>query len=301
MIIGKKKHNVMDYLVQLSSHFPSREKFIEMIDVKSLSVKQDKFNFNDLMLYFGEKQHEEIFNQISLEVSLFSLRNAINTPLFVQHLDLIDHAWCIENKPHIQCYLLTSVKNCYTDFHINMNGSAVWYHVINGRKVFCLIEPTETNFKAYAFWMKEKNKNTDSFLDGCPASTISFAIVGTGDTLIIPSGYIHAVFTDKDTIAFGGNFFEIHDMTIHLQTTEMEDTLKIHKKTRCPMFAEFCLFVLAFLIDIKNRELTICHKGGVEYILKYCQKWTTVTNKKNYYYVRPLVKKHYAEVKAQSI
>jgi len=28
-----------------------------------------------------------------------------------------------------------SVGGCYTDFHIDMGGTSVWYHVLKGQKV----------------------------------------------------------------------------------------------------------------------------------------------------------------------
>lgn len=32
-------------------------------------------------------------------------------------------------------YCLMSVAGCYTDFHIDMGGTSVWYHVLRGSKV----------------------------------------------------------------------------------------------------------------------------------------------------------------------
>ena len=31
-----------------------------------------------------------------------------------------------------------SVAGCYTDFHIDMSGTSVWYHVLKGEKVLFL-------------------------------------------------------------------------------------------------------------------------------------------------------------------
>ena len=35
-----------------------------------------------------------------------------------------------------------SVAGCYTDFHIDMGGTSVWYHILRGQKV--RISPTMT-------------------------------------------------------------------------------------------------------------------------------------------------------------
>lgn len=31
-----------------------------------------------------------------------------------------------------------SVAGCYTDFHIDMGGTSVWYHVLKGSKVIII-------------------------------------------------------------------------------------------------------------------------------------------------------------------
>lgn len=36
--------------------------------------------------------------------------------------------------PKVQKYCLMSVKNCYTDFHIDFGGTSVWYHILKGSK-----------------------------------------------------------------------------------------------------------------------------------------------------------------------
>jgi len=35
-------------------------------------------------------------------------------------------------------YCLMSIAGCYTDFHIDMGGTSVWYHVLKGQKVIFL-------------------------------------------------------------------------------------------------------------------------------------------------------------------
>lgn len=46
-----------------------------------------------------------------------------------------------------------SVKNCYTDFHIDFGGTSVWYHILRGKKVFWLIPPTPLNMELYEQWV----------------------------------------------------------------------------------------------------------------------------------------------------
>ena len=44
--------------------------------------------------------------------------------------------FCSEcQKPRVQKYCLMSVKDSYTDFHVDFGGTSVWYHVIRVRHV----------------------------------------------------------------------------------------------------------------------------------------------------------------------
>jgi hypothetical protein len=51
------------------------------------------------------------------------------------------------------------------------------------------------------------------WLDGCIHAVIMWC--AQGNTLMIPSGYIHAVYTPVDSIVFGGNF--LHSLAIPMQ------------------------------------------------------------------------------------
>jgi hypothetical protein len=41
-----------------------------------------------------------------------------------------------------------SIAGCYTDFHVDLGGTSVWYHLLRGQKIFWLIPPTPVNLKA---------------------------------------------------------------------------------------------------------------------------------------------------------
>ena len=55
-----------------------------------------------------------------------------------------------------------SVEKCYTDFHIDFGGSSVWYHILQGRKVFFLIPPTDENLKKYEQWVLSGKQGLNS-------------------------------------------------------------------------------------------------------------------------------------------
>jgi hypothetical protein len=111
-------------------------------------------------------QRPRVLNQISLEFSKTPLSiKYILAPKFGRDLDWIDHVWprkqyAVVNEvyPNVQYYCLTSAAGCYTDFHLDFGGTAVWYHILSGVKVFCLIPPTKENLAIYEDWLCRPNQ-----------------------------------------------------------------------------------------------------------------------------------------------
>ena len=97
--------------------------------------------------------------------------------------------------PKVQKYCLMSVAGCWTDFHIDFGGTSVWYHLLRGEKIFWLIPPTPANLKAYEAWTLS-GKQSDSFF-GDIVEKCGRVVVQAGNSLMIPAGWIHAVYTPK--------------------------------------------------------------------------------------------------------
>ena len=174
----------------------------------------DHWSLNDWANYYEAPRREEILNVISLEFSRTALREHVTSPALVRKLDWIDAAFpevCRRHGqyPQTQYYCLMSAAGCYTDFHVDFGGTAVWYHVFRGRKVFFLIRPTEAHLAAYEKWICDPKQDTIWFPDVAAAggpSVCARVVVDPGETFFIPSGWIHAVHTPVDSLVFGGNF-----------------------------------------------------------------------------------------------
>lgn len=96
---------------------------------------------------------------------------------------------------------MTSAANSYTDFHIDFGGTSVWYHIVDGRKDFLLIPPTETNLKKYEEWLCSPNQN-DIFFGNVVEPGECFRVkMDQGMTLIIPTAWIHAVYTPGNILS----------------------------------------------------------------------------------------------------
>lgn len=67
----------------------------------------------------------------------YRLSKMVSPPLTVRKIDWINCHWpedlpedCLLTKPSVQKYCLMSVKDSYTDFHVDFGGTSVWYHVL---------------------------------------------------------------------------------------------------------------------------------------------------------------------------
>lgn len=140
----------------------------------------------------------------------------VEAPLVARKLDWVNTMWPKEYpypKPTVQKYCLMSVKDAYTDFHIDFGGTSVWYHVLRGEKIFYLIRPTVANLTLYQQWMTSSNQSETFFgdqVDQCFKCTLR-----QGQTMFIPTGWIHSVLTPVDSLVFGGNF--LHSLNIPMQ------------------------------------------------------------------------------------
>ncbi|OCT70323.1 hypothetical protein XELAEV_180372451mg, partial [Xenopus laevis] len=139
-------------------------------------------------------------------------------------------------------YCLMSVRGCYTDFHVDFGGTSVWYHILRGGKVFWLIPPTDQNLELYENWLLS-GKQGDVFL-GDRATECQRIELKQGYTFVIPSGWIHAVYTPQDTLVFGGNFLHSFNIPMQLRIYSIEDRTRVPTKFRYPFYYEMCWYVL---------------------------------------------------------
>ncbi|XP_041653500.1 lysine-specific demethylase 2A [Cheilinus undulatus] len=202
-------------------------------------------------------EREKLYNVISLEFSHTRLENLVKRPASVDLIDWVDNMWPRHLKerqrdstnaiidmhyPKVQKYCLMSVQGCFTDFHIDFGGTSVWYHILRGGKVFWLIPPTPQNLEMYENWVLS-GKQGDIFL-GDKCHDCQRIELKQGNTFIIPSGWIHAVYTPEDTLVFGGNFLHSFNIPMQLNIYSIEDRTRVPAKFRYPFYYEMCWYVL---------------------------------------------------------
>ncbi|XP_028998720.1 lysine (K)-specific demethylase 2Aa isoform X2 [Betta splendens] len=231
-----------------------------MIDVMDVSTqKGTEMSMAQWTRYYETPpaQREKLYNVISLEFSHTRLENLVKRPTTVDLIDWVDNMWPRHLKerqrdstnsinemqyPKVQKYCLMSVEGCYTDFHIDFGGTSVWYHILRGSKVFWLIPPTPQNLELYENWVLS-GKQGDIFL-GDRAPDCQRIELTQGCTFIIPSGWIHAVYTPVDSMVFGGNFLHSFNISMQLNICNIEDRTRVPVKFRYPFYYEMCWYVL---------------------------------------------------------
>jgi hypothetical protein len=69
-------------------------------------------------------------------------------------------------------------------------------------------------------------------------------VIEAGNTLLIPSGWIHAVYTPEDSLVFGGNFLHSFSIEKQLRIAQIEENTKVPHKFRFPFFTEMQWYAL---------------------------------------------------------
>lgn len=237
--------------------------------------------------YFASFNHDKIRNVISLEISKTELGEEIEIPKIVKELDIINKMFNNEkfirileenniSQPKVQKYILMSVKNCYTDFHIDFAGTSVYYSLLSGNKQFILLPPTDLNLKKYKDWCLSEDQNKVWFpstvkelsvsefnkykrkIDACYLNNGFVIDVQPGDLLLLPSMWIHAVHTLQDSIIIGGNYLNLLSLENHLKSHIIEIQTRVADQFKFPNFLKFIWLLGYFLLMEKpHGELEI--------------------------------------------
>ncbi|KAM6143950.1 histone lysine demethylase PHF8 isoform 1-T1 [Erethizon dorsatum] len=237
------------FTVRDVEHYVGSDKEIDVIDVARQA--DCKMKLGDFVKYYYSGKREKVLNVISLEFSDTRLSNLVETPKIVRKLSWVENLWPEESvfeRPNVQKYCLMSVRDSYTDFHIDFGGTSVWYHVLKGEKIFYLIRPTNANLTLFECWSSSSNQNEMFFgdqVDKCYKCSVK-----QGQTLFIPTGWIHAVLTPVDCLAFGGNFLHSLNIEMQLKAYEIEKRLSTADLFKFPNFETICWYVGKHILDI---------------------------------------------------
>ncbi|RDW74718.1 [Histone H3]-lysine-36 demethylase [Aspergillus mulundensis] len=225
--------------VRTVSELYGPEERVEVIDVKSQHGEDKRWTMQKWADYYESSGAKVVRNVISLEVSQSKLGRLIRRPKIVRDLDLQDAVWpeelkAVGNFPKVQFYCLMSVADCYTDFHIDFGGSSVYYHILKGKKTFFFIPPKDKHLKKYEEWCNSPAQDY-TFL-GDQTKECYRVDLSEGDTMLIPSGWIHAVWTPENSLVIGGNFLTRLNYGMQIKIAKIEKETKVPMKFRYPFF-----------------------------------------------------------------
>ena len=160
----------------------------------------------------------------------------------------------LASPPRVRKYVLMSVAGSFTDFHADFGGTSVWYHVLKGAKRMYLAAPTPENLGKFKAWSMSAAQQTTPFAAYASGRVASVNLTA-GDTLVIPSGWIHAVYTPVDSIVFGGNFLTYAHIESQLRVCAVEDATKVHPEARFPANGTIMWYALLRAADALNDAL----------------------------------------------
>ncbi|KAF8964078.1 JmjC domain-containing histone demethylation protein 1 [Flammula alnicola] len=265
-----------DLTVEHVAEYIGEDTPLEVMDVASQSTSPG-WNLGKWADYveLDPSKRDKILNVISLEISGTELADMVLPPKIVRDLDWVDNFWPSTRKgknnayPKVQLYCLMGLAHAWTDWHIDFAGSSVYYHILHGAKVFYFIRPTPANLAAYEKWSGSELQY-QTWLGDMVDEVYKVELV-EGNTMIIPTGWIHAVYTPIDTLVFGGNFLHSYDVATRtcaeyyhsqsfpidpfpeLRVREIEIATQVPKKFTFPMFTKLCWYVGdKYLRDIKS-------------------------------------------------
>ncbi|KAI9843814.1 MAG: JmjC domain-containing histone demethylation protein 1 [Sclerophora amabilis] len=239
---------------------------VDVIDVKSQG-EDGRWKMKKWADYYESADKKFIRNVISLEISYSDLGRLVKRPRIVRDMDLVESVWPVEAKargdfPKVQLYCLMSVADSFTDFHIDFGGSSVFYHILKGKKTFLFIPPKKKHLKKYEQWCLSPAQNQTFLPD--QTNECYRVDLSEGDTMLIPSGWIHAVWTPEDSLVIGGNFLTRMHYAMQIQVAEIEKNTKVPRKFRHPHFQRVLWYTaIRYLKDDPTPEVVInlLHEG----------------------------------------
>ncbi|KAH7889882.1 hypothetical protein F5I97DRAFT_1848318 [Phlebopus sp. FC_14] len=249
-----------DFTVSDLADIIGHETPVEVIDVASQSTSPG-WNVGRWAEYYNKEPsaRDKIRNVISLEISGTELANQVLPPRLVRELDWVEKYWPSTRRgkghayPKVQLYCLMGVASAWTDWHIDFAGSSVYYHILHGIKVFYFIRPTPANLAAYERWSGTELQSNVWL--GDMVDEVVKVTLRAGNTMIIPTGWIHAVHTPVDSLVFGGNFLHSYNVGTQFKVHDIEKVTHVPKKFRFPFFARLCWYVGdKYLRDLKAKE-----------------------------------------------
>uniref|UniRef100_A0A1I7U300 JmjC domain-containing protein n=1 Tax=Caenorhabditis tropicalis TaxID=1561998 RepID=A0A1I7U300_9PELO len=170
----------------------------------------------------------------------------------------------VERLPRHEKYLIISMANSLTDVHVDFSASSVFYHVLQGQKVFYVAPPTTENIAIYEdFQLNYGEKREKKEWIGQELQEHWERIeINPGETAIIPAGYIHFVFTPMDSIVIGGNFLVEEFAEIQFKFTRIEERCVQLKTTdQSNLYENFWNLIYSYAENVLLQKIMVANEN----------------------------------------
>ncbi|KAF1758129.1 hypothetical protein GCK72_014587 [Caenorhabditis remanei] len=254
----------------------SPEHEVDTIDVYNQSTYSMKLS-TFLKKYRDPSPRNLLYNFLSLEFSdNQAFKELAKPPQFVQEISLVNKLWPDpsseayadllhkelylpeDSRPKVEQFCLSGMAGSYTDFHIDFGGSSVYYHIFKGKKIFYIARPSKSNLAAYQ--KHETSRSNSEWLGHKIKDEVKRVEINEGETLLIPAGWIHAVYTPEDSLVFGGNFLHLGNVEMQMRVYRLENavrkSLNTPSKFYFPNFDYLHWMYMKNVITPKLREMT---------------------------------------------
>ncbi|PIC16182.1 hypothetical protein B9Z55_022871 [Caenorhabditis nigoni] len=104
----------------------------------------------------------------------------------------------------VEQFIIMSVGGAFMSLHCDMGGTWVYYHVKEGLKVFFIALGTPENLAVYTEW--QASKRPQSWILKKLKSELRRVEVRAGESVVLPAGCLHAVYTPEDSLVYAGNY-----------------------------------------------------------------------------------------------
>lgn len=213
------------------------ETFFLRFDDKDSVVNMISLEFSHMYIdktFHGEFQLPALVRDESMASKLFEFLNEKVDPLNAQLRQVLKKEerkevtaerdyWKrqLDHVHHYMRFILISNGGSFSDAHVDFGGTAVYYHVIEGSKIFYVAKNTPENMALYRQWETDRKKNRVwigvSLWDKWQRIEIK-----AGNTAIIPPGFIHFVWTPVNSLVIGGNFLMERFLNTHFEFAQLD-------------------------------------------------------------------------------
>ncbi|PIC17392.1 hypothetical protein B9Z55_023650 [Caenorhabditis nigoni] len=161
-------------------------------------------------------------------------------------------------------FVIVSMSGSFTNVHVDFSASSVFYHMFRGTKIFYLAQPTEENMKIYKNY-ETSVKGRKKWIVEVMQNEWKRVVITAGMTAIIPSEYIHAVYTPEDSIVVGGNFLMENQIARQFELSRLEE--KMLDKGMLDygsLYKEFNNVMFSYTENILFEKLANLHENPVD-------------------------------------